>query len=456
MHEQQVSIRNLRSSKMFRLATSECSLVLLLSLNLGGCSESSNAATVASGGSALHQQAMTGGLGTSPSSLSQAGGLRATGGATTMMSGENGGTISSSTVAVTGTTTSTENSTGGIGGWPATTSSSTGIGGSTASTTSTGGIGGTATTSAPTINGGAGGASATSTATSGELLSETGLYESDMKTLRSGVVPYTPRFELWSDGATKRRWLYLPPGTVIDTQDPDYWQFPVGTKVWKEFSKGGKRVETRIVERVSSRVYRMVAYLWKEDLSDAIAVPDGQKAALGTDHDVPSSTDCDTCHLNQPGRFIGLGALQLDYDTAELSVDRLWAEGKLSQPVPPAKQLPGDATAQAAIGILHANCGACHNPSSTLPYKALDLWQRVGLLADITQTPVYQSAVGIAGGKSESQIPTLLISPGHPEQSAIIFRMASREAKIAMPPLASKVVDSEAVTTVSEFIANLQ
>jgi hypothetical protein len=277
-----------------------------------------------------------------------------------------------------------------------------------------------------------------------------------METLRPGVMPYTPRFELWSDGASKRRWLYLPQGAVINTADPDYWQFPVGTKVWKEFSKDGKRIETRIIEKVSTRLYRMVAYLWKEDLSDAVAVPDGQAAALGTDHDVPKATDCDTCHLNQPGRIVGVSALQLDYETADLNVAKLWAQGQLSNPLPSATQLPGDATAQAAIGLLHANCGICHNPNSTLPYKALDLWQRVGLLNDITETPLYRSSVGVLSGTSNGQVPAMLIAPGHPEQSAIVARMSTREVSVAMPPLASKQVDSDSVATVSAFIAELE
>src|SRR4051794_23701405 len=52
--------------------------------------------------------------------------------------------------------------------------------------------------------------------------------------ISSDVLAYTPQFQLWSDGATKKRWIYLPPGTQIDTTDMDYWQFPVGTKIWKE------------------------------------------------------------------------------------------------------------------------------------------------------------------------------------------------------------------------------
>src|SRR5262245_8554853 len=39
---------------------------------------------------------------------------------------------------------------------------------------------------------------------------------------------YEPRFPLYADGATKRRWMQLPTGTQIDTSNMDRWKFPVG------------------------------------------------------------------------------------------------------------------------------------------------------------------------------------------------------------------------------------
>src|SRR5206468_4354814 len=58
-------------------------------------------------------------------------------------------------------------------------------------------------------------------------LSETGLFaEVSTDTLASGVRAYRPAFELWSDGATKRRWIWLPGQARIDTKDMDNWSFP--------------------------------------------------------------------------------------------------------------------------------------------------------------------------------------------------------------------------------------
>src|SRR5688500_13196261 len=73
-------------------------------------------------------------------------------------------------------------------------------------------------------------------------LSETGLF-ADVKagTLAPGVRAFRLQFELWSDGAAKRRWVALPEGGRIDTSDMDAWRFPVGTRLWKEFTRDGVR-----------------------------------------------------------------------------------------------------------------------------------------------------------------------------------------------------------------------
>ena len=54
---------------------------------------------------------------------------------------------------------------------------------------------------------------------------------------RGGRQTVRARNQLWADYATKQRWILLPPGTKIDATDPNEWVFPVGTKVWKEFSR---------------------------------------------------------------------------------------------------------------------------------------------------------------------------------------------------------------------------
>src|SRR5262245_45691543 len=70
-------------------------------------------------------------------------------------------------------------------------------------------------------------------------LSETGLYlHGTVGAVDPGNLAYAPQYPLWTDGASKQRWLQLPEGTHIDASAPDHWQFPQGTRFWKEFSFG--------------------------------------------------------------------------------------------------------------------------------------------------------------------------------------------------------------------------
>ena len=95
-------------------------------------------------------------------------------------------------------------------------------------------------------------------------------------TFSADVFEYEPKFELWADSATKRRWIYLPPGTQIDTSDMDYWKFPVGTKLWKEFSRGGVRVETRYIVKTMPNdlefgAWHYVSYQWNAAQNELVA-----------------------------------------------------------------------------------------------------------------------------------------------------------------------------------------
>ena len=133
-------------------------------------------------------------------------------------------------------------------------------------------------------------------------LADTGLYRAGSTIeIRAGNLPFSPQYPLWSDGATKRRWLHIPPGKFIDASRPDAWEFPAGTKLWKEFSHG-RRVETRLVERLGDGTWRFAAYVWNEAGTDATLAPEAGIPALPVAgaprgrYAVPAEPDCRACH----------------------------------------------------------------------------------------------------------------------------------------------------------------
>ena len=157
-----------------------------------------------------------------------------------------------------------------------------------------------------------------------QRLSDTGLYVAgSVTTVRADNIAFAPQYPLWSDGTSKRRWIYLPPGTAIDASRIDAWEFPVGTRLWKEFSYD-RRVETRFIERLADGSWRFAAYVWNEAGTDAVlAAEDGAvlpiSAAPGGRYTVPSRNDCLACHEGAPVPVLGFSALQLSPDRDPLA-----------------------------------------------------------------------------------------------------------------------------------------
>lgn len=292
-----------------------------------------------------------------------------------------------------------------------------------------------------------------------DRLSETGLFASDGVTLASGVLAYTPAFELWSDGAEKRRFIALPEGGVIDVSDPDDWQFPRGTKLWKEFSRDGVRVETRLLLKFGDRAsdWAMAPYVWSEDQRDADLTPQGARDARGTEHDVPAADRCPGCHGGRSGRVLGFSAVQLgNSGDGALVLAKLAERGALSGAVPDAT-VPGSNVERAALGYLHANCSHCHNSSRPAsdgprcydPANDLDMFLSVGTLDDVRRTPTYRTVVGSK------------VAPGEPESSELLERVSTRStgAEIGtdqMPPLATERVDAAGVELLRQWILALR
>lgn len=282
-------------------------------------------------------------------------------------------------------------------------------------------------------------------------LSATGLYQDiETRTLAPGVLSYEVAWPLWSDEAEKDRYLYVPPGTQIDSEDPDVWSFPVGTKAWKSFSKEGQLLETRFIEHTPEG-WVWVSYQWREDGSDADPAPDGVADAGATTHDIPNEGACRKCHMGTG--FLGVGAVQLGEDSPTQTLDVLESEGLLSHPIAGSTVVPGDGDTKQALGYLHGNCGGCHMDAYPIAENyTLRLYVLTGL-ASPENTLTYQTALN-APTKHNSLDTTVSVAPGSPEDSQLYMRMGVRDI-LSMPPLGTEEVDSEALQHISAWIESL-
>jgi hypothetical protein len=229
------------------------------------------------------------------------------------------------------------------------------------------------------------------------------------ETQRAGAVAFTPRYPLWSDGMEKRRTLYLPPGSAIDKSDPDAWEFPRGTRAWKEFRRDGSLVETRFIERLADGSWRFLTYAWNEDGTKAMLAPDDGIPERG----IPSRADCLACHEGARSPILGYSAVQL--------------ETKL----------------EPALGYLHGNCGHCHNDYA-LPALGLTFQQSArdpAASAARTRASLGRSSRLHAHGATTV-----------PRAELVVARMQSRDPLMRMPPLGVEIVDDKGVALVKQLL----
>jgi len=309
--------------------------------------------------------------------------------------------------------------------------------------------------------------------TAPQHLADTGLYmDFAARTLAPGVHPFSPQYPLWSDGASKRRWFSLPPGSRIDATNPDAWVFPVGTRFWKEFAFG-RPVETRLIERRADGEWLFATYRWKEDGSDAVLVPEKgarrvAESRPGVPYDLPGVVECRACHESGLAPILGFSTLQLSSDRdpnalhaippdpGSLDLDDLLRRGWIrglpkALTVHPPRVRAATPTERTVLGYLHANCSNCHNSQSLIANLGLSFVVR----ADGTP-----EALATVVGKPSHYHPTgttihMLIVPGDPNASLVMARISSRGNSRQMPPMDSHLADADGIALVSRWIREL-
>lgn len=299
-------------------------------------------------------------------------------------------------------------------------------------------------------------------------LAETGLFSTDAPlTLAAHVRHYVPKYPLWSDGADKDRYIYIPKCSTIDTSDMDHWKFPVGTRLWKTFSVASKRIETRLLHRYGAAPsdWLFAAYQWNastpDDPAAAISVPDGAMNANGTNHDIPSETQCQNCHGKLRERVLGFGAFQLSHAGSgdDLTIQAISDMGWLTVPAPQGFQVPGTPVQQAALGYLHGNCGGCHNSSAQVPPSNPLLLRLLVGQTDYSQTDTVTTSVGIETFGEPAASGAWRIAPMNPAGSSVLTRMQGRGSELQMPPLETTSTElpdtTGGVADVAAWVASL-
>lgn len=315
-----------------------------------------------------------------------------------------------------------------------------------------------------------------------KTLQETGLFrDTAARTPAPGVTPYALATALYSDGAIKRRYVYVPPGAKARYDAEEAFDFPVGTVLVKTFAypldvrapDGAERLlETRLLVRRAGG-WAALPYLWNAEGTQARLAPvgatipvsylDAAGAPRTLTWQAPNRNQCKGCHSIN-GAFTPIGPkarnLNTDYpytDGIENQIARWTRLGVLDgAPAPAAApRAPSlhDAAAPVALrarAYLDVNCAHCHRPGGPADTSGLDLrWSQ----ADPARYGVEKRPV--AAGRASADL-AFDIAPGAPDRSILVHRLASTDPGVMMPELGRSLVDDDGLAVVRQWIAEMR
>jgi uncharacterized repeat protein (TIGR03806 family) len=326
-------------------------------------------------------------------------------------------------------------------------------------------------------------------------LSKTGLFASvPDNEPAAGLIPYDLNMPFWSDFAVKDRYIALPDDKSVRFHERDKWEFPVGTVFVKTFwlhqDRGNLadpvRLETRLLVH-SPEGWVGYTYVYNDEQTEAHLL-DGsllkpvevqtRNEAVSQPYYFPSRSDCFGCHTKAEGFVLGTTTRQMNrtlryrgqrenqialldrlgvfsgrieqkpenlekfpdwrFGNFDRSEDDDWTENMHN--LPPADR---DALARSWLEV---NCAVCHRPEGIAPH-ARDMRFHISL-----------DRMNLLGRRpSQGQLgppDSLLIAPGRPRHSELIFRVGRRGPR-QMPPLASNLVDPRGLEVLRQWIAEM-
>ena len=317
-------------------------------------------------------------------------------------------------------------------------------------------------------------------------LSETKLFASLAKLTPSpSLIAYDVNSPLWSDGASKQRWMAIPTGKRIGFNTQGEWQFPEGSVFVKHFElpkvgADGKtvsqaRLETRVLVRDANGYVYGASYRWRADNSDADLVEQGQNASVVVAAGLkgkpdktqnwffPGRQDCLTCHtrasggvlgvnsrqLNRPFRYAGsgvtdnqvrtlaaIGLLDNEPDEAALaSLTKLVAADDQDEPVE-----------DRARSYLDSNCSHCHRPGGVHAF-----WDARYETA-LDESGIVNGLVNNHLGQADAKV----VVPRDWTRSILFKRISVAGQPHSMPPLAKQRVDKTGIGLIAEWIASME
>ncbi|WP_208764188.1 SO2930 family diheme c-type cytochrome [Shewanella aestuarii] len=304
---------------------------------------------------------------------------------------------------------------------------------------------------------------------------------------RSPGVLYQLSTELFSNYASKYRFLFLPQGAVIDYQAKGVMSLPVGSVLVKTFAlpydtqvnsaENELLIETRLLIHRETG-WTALVYQWQNQQAELIIAGkdvrhtlNNQGETLTFDYHIPSKAECKICHQvtsnddNQNSKImpIGLKAHVLNRNISSVNGQQqnqlsLWQQEGWLNGLPQLDSVAksfaindqhADLTARAK-GYLDINCAHCHNPQGFASISGL----RLSFDVDHTgfEYGICKQPPGWDGGPNGLAYD---IVPGNGERSIVHYRQILSSAKDRMPPIGREIIHHEGAELIKQWIDSL-
>lgn len=316
-----------------------------------------------------------------------------------------------------------------------------------------------------------------------EKLSSYNFFLGDLKNLQpnQGIIPYELNSSLFTDYASKLRFIKLPEGKTIPYNSTEVLNFPEGTILIKNFyypfderkpEMGRRIIETRLLIHQSTG-WKAYPYIWNEEQTDAILEITGETIPVSyvnlngkkvnINYEVPNINQCKGCH-EVAGKMspIGPSARQLNKETIidgyhqnqltkwkelgilQIGKDELKNAPQLVDYLDESKSLNERTNA-----YLDINCAHCHNEKGPAKNSGLFLnWNN----SNVSSYGHLKSPVAAGRGSGNLKYD---IVPGKPLESILFYRMNSTDPGIMMPEMGRTMVHKEGVELIRRWIRGL-
>ena len=291
-----------------------------------------------------------------------------------------------------------------------------------------------------------------------------------------GVLPFKPTSELFTDYASKKRFVWMPDGTTATySGDENVLELPVGSALLKTFyydqvqpGNTPKIIETRLLIRKQDG-WITANYIWNDDQTDAFLDTEGATVPLtftrngvtrSIDYQVPGQSQCAMCHTNNSVlKPIGIKPQNLNslYNYGNGSVNQLlkWKQQGYLESVPQVQLSTvdySDASQDINLRVrsyLDINCAHCHSDGGATEFLLLRFAYH--LTNDIQNMGVCESALMQPPGIPHGWV----VKPGDISQSVLHYTMSTTASNYKMPRIGRTIVHDEAVEMIEAWINQL-